>query len=230
MTMLEQAPATARLSVAMREGSQAAHTEAEGSPFMAELTSARVNALAVRDYLLRFREIYRTLEVLGAELAAEPAVAAVVDPALDRLPAIEADLAYWAQAAGAPVPAVLHSPATDAYVARLRAVRTCAPLFVAHHYTRYLGDLSGGQVIGRVLDRELGLGGEGTAFYAFPGIPKPKPYKDGYRARLDTAGWDAAEQRRVIDEVLVAYELNTAMLADLAIGMEAYVVEPAGAQ
>src|SRR5688500_4838232 len=98
MTLLEPAPVTTPLSLAMREGSQEAHTAAEGSAFMAELTSARVNALGVRDYLLRYREVYRTMELLGAELVGDPAVAAVVDPALDRLPAIEEDLGFWADA------------------------------------------------------------------------------------------------------------------------------------
>ncbi|QSF58545.1 heme oxygenase (biliverdin-producing) [Nocardioides sp. zg-1228] len=222
MTMLDPAPATAALSIAMRDGSQEAHTEAEGSAFMAELTSARINALGVRDYLLRFREVYRTLEALGTELAGDPAVAAVVDPALDRLAAIEEDLAFWAQAAGAPAPAEFHSPATDAYVARLHEVRTCAPLFVAHHYTRYLGDLSGGQVIGRVLDRELGLEGRGTAFYAFPAIAKPKPYKDRYRARLDALDLTAEQQRAVVGEVSVAFALNQAVFTELGADLATY--------
>ena len=223
MTMLDQAaPVAPPLSTAMREGSQEAHTRAEGSAFMAELTSARLNALGVRDYLLRFREVYRTMELLGAELADSPAVAAVVDPALDRLPAIEEDLAHWAELAGAPAPSVFHSPATDAYVARLLEARGWAPLFVAHHYTRYLGDLSGGQVIGRVLDRELGLEGRGTAFYAFPRIPKPKPYKDGYRARLDGLALTAGERERVVDEVSVAFELNHAVFVELGQDLERY--------
>jgi len=222
MTMLDPAPPTARFSLAMREGSQAAHTEAENSAFMAELTSARINALGVHDYLLRYREVYRTLETLGAELHAHPAVAAVVDPALDRLPAIEADLAYWAAAAGVPAPEQFSSPATDAYVERLLAARTWAPLLVAHHYTRYLGDLSGGQVIGRVLDRELGLEGQGIAFYAFPAIPKPKPYKDGYRSRLDALDLTAEERARVVAEVSVAFELNQAIFAELGADLEGY--------
>ena len=223
MSILDPAPPTTPLSTAMREGSQAAHTEAESSRFMAEMTAARVNALAVRDYLLRFREVYRTLEALGAALApTEPAVAAVFDPVLARVPALEADLAYWAGAADAPAPEVFHSPATDAYVERLHAVRAWAPLYVAHHYTRYLGDLSGGQVIGRVLDRELSLGGRGTAFYAFAGVPKPKPYKDAYRARLDALDLGADEQALVVGEVSVAFALNQAVFDELGRDLERY--------
>jgi hypothetical protein len=70
---------------------------------------------------------------------------------------------------------------------------------VAHHYTRYLGDLSGGQAIGRIIGREFGLdGGVGTAFYSFSEVPKPKLYKDAYRARLDALPLDDVQRARVL--------------------------------
>ncbi|MCP9947801.1 biliverdin-producing heme oxygenase [Actinomadura madurae] len=50
-------------------------------------------------------------------------------------------------------------------------------------------------------------------FYRFPG--KPKAYKERYRALLDAAPWDAAEQDRVIAEVKAAYRLNAAVTAEL---------------
>ena len=37
-----------------------------------------------------------------------------------------------------------------------------------------------------------------------------------YREQLDAAPWDAAEQERIIDEVLVAYRFNTDLFTDLA--------------
>jgi heme oxygenase len=86
--------------------------------------------------------------------------------------------------------------------------------FVAHHYTRYLGDLSGGQLMRRALRREYGLDGPGTRFYEFPGVD-PRTFKQHYRHLLDTAPWDAVEQDRFLDEVSLAYRLNTAILDDL---------------
>ncbi len=227
MTLLDPVLATAPLSVAMREGSQAAHTAAEDSPFMTELVSARINARGYRDYLRCFRDVYAQLEATGRELAGHPAVAAVLDPRLDRLPALERDLAYWtgvcaSEGDHAPEGSPADSPATAAYVERLAATADWAPLFVAHHYTRYLGDLSGGQAIGRVLDRELGLGGAGVAFYSFPEIPKPKPFKDAYRSRLDALELSAAEKGRVVAEVNVAFALNQALFAELGERLDDY--------
>lgn len=207
------------LSAAMREGSQLEHQEAEDSSFMSELTGGRVNAEGYAAYLRRFRTVYEALESTARAHAGDPAVAAVADPALERLAAIDADLDHWAPG----TPHETESPAATAYADRVRsATAEWGGLFLAHHYTRYLGDLSGGQVIGRVLDREFGLQGRGVAFYAFPAIAKPKPYKDGYRARLDALDLSPAEKARVVDEVKVAFRLNQAVFAELAHDLPAY--------
>ena len=97
------------------------------------------------------------------------------------------------------------------------SVRDDAPAFTAHHYTRYLGDLSGGQVIGRLLGRtyDLPAGSAGLAFYAFGAVPKPKRYKDAYRARLDALPLDAAGRAEVVDEVCRAFEHNQRLLTAL---------------
>lgn len=219
MTVLERPAVDAPLSAAMREGSQAEHTAAEGSAFMTELLAGRVNEAGYAAYLTRLRTVYAAIEGTGRALADEPAVAAVLDPALERLEAIDADLRFW----GGHVPTESPSPAAAAYAERVAATAQWAPLFVAHHYTRYLGDLSGGQAIGRILSRAFALeAGEGVAFYAFAEIPKPKPFKDAYRARLDALDLSGAEKARVVDEVRVAFTLNQDLFAELSADLDAY--------
>ena len=73
------------LSTAMREGSRAEHEAAEGSTFMAELLDGRLTAEAYADLLLRLRRVYAALEEVVAEHRDDPIVAAVHDPALERL-------------------------------------------------------------------------------------------------------------------------------------------------
>lgn len=213
MTVLDAAPALPRLSTAMREGSRAEHEAAEGSLFMGELLAGRISPAGYAAYLRRLRLVYAALEGAVRRRAADPLVAAVADPALERLAALDADLAHWAPDADPAAP--LDSPAAEAYAQRLAAAEAWGGLLAAHHYTRYLGDLSGGQAIGRLLDREFSLEGAGTAFYAFPAIPKPKPYKDAYRARLDALGLSDAEVDRIVAEVKVAFGLNQALFAEL---------------
>lgn len=203
------------LSVAMREGSRAEHDAAEHSSFMAELLGGRVNARGYVDYLLRLRAVYRTLETVVRARRDDPAVAAVYDPALERLAALDADLKHWTPSGGRE----LDSPATREYCARL-ADADWGGAVVAHHYTRYLGDLSGGQAIGRILDRSFDLAGAGLAFYEFP--MRAKPYKDAYRSRLDGLGLDDGSIDRVVNEVKVAFSLNQAMFDELTANLGDY--------
>ncbi|MBW0017948.1 MAG: biliverdin-producing heme oxygenase [Mycobacterium sp.] len=202
-------------SVAMREGSQAEHDAAEASPFVSELLAGRVNERGYADYLRRLRVVYGALDNAVRARRDDPLVAAVYDPALERVQAIDDDLEHWAPGASREV----ESPAAQAYRERIGDASWGGAL-VAHHYTRYLGDLSGGQAIGKVLARTFDLGGSGLAFYEFP--VRPKPYKDSYRARLDRLDLDAEEIQRAVDEVKVAFGLNQALFDELADNLRAY--------
>ncbi|HEU5038048.1 MAG TPA: biliverdin-producing heme oxygenase [Nocardioides sp.] len=200
------------LSAAMRLGSRAEHEQAEDSPWVTELMAGRVDRRGYADYLLRLRTVYGAMETVIRAHADDPAVAAVHDPGLERVPALDADLDHWLPGGARDV----DSRAAAAYRDRLEAAAAWGPLLAAHHYTRYLGDLSGGQAIGRALDRTFALDGAGVAFYDFPAIPKPKPYKDAYRARLDALDLSPDESTRVVDEVRVAFRLNQALFTELA--------------
>lgn len=203
------------LSVAMKEGSTEEHARAEQSPFVTELLAGRVNNRGYADYLLRLRVIYAALENAVRSRRDDPMVAAVYDPLLERLPAIEADLKHWNPHGSNEI----QSPAAEAYRARIAAASWGGAL-VAHHYTRYLGDLSGGQAIGKVLNRTFALGGAGLAMYRFP--LRAKPFKDRYRARLDALGLGPDAVRRAVEEVKVAFGLNQAVFDELSDNLPAY--------
>ncbi|MFD1825582.1 MULTISPECIES: heme oxygenase (biliverdin-producing) [Mumia] len=201
------------LSTLMREGSRAEHTSAESSTFMSELLEGRSSVEAYTVFLRQLASVYDALETVGLDLAGDPVAAAVVDEALMRADAIDADLRVLAGDSWRDLPV---GPAATAYAERIAATRDDAVLYLAHHYTRYLGDLSGGQAIGRILQREYGLVEGGVSFYDFPEIPKPKRFKDGYRANLDALPFDSATKQRVVDEVKVAFALNEALFAEMS--------------
>lgn len=62
-------------------------------------------------------------------------------------------------------------PALTTYLSHIKSLSSSsstAPGLLAHAYVRYLGDLSGGQVIGARIKKAYGLEGQdGTAFYRF---------------------------------------------------------------
>ncbi|OBB61527.1 heme oxygenase [Mycobacterium sp. 852013-51886_SCH5428379] len=199
----------------MRDGSAAEHDAAEQSPFITELLAGRVSGQGYTEYLLRLWLVYSALEDTVRAHRRDPLVAAVYDPALERVPALDADLQHWAPGVDRDV----DSPAAQRYRERI-AGSPWGGAILAHHYTRYLGDLSGGQAMGRILDREFGLGGTGLAFYHFP--VRVKPYKDRYRRRLDELGLTADDAARVVDEVRLAFGLNQALFDELAAQLPSY--------
>lgn len=214
MTAVETTTATP-LSVLMREGSQAEHTAAEGSNFMEDLLGGRINERGYAEYLQRFLAVYEVLERVARDSMGGTKAATLIDPALDREGPIGRDLEFWSKGE-LTAESVLDSPATDAYRARVEASASDPLKFIAHHYTRYLGDLSGGQAIGRILSRAFGLeGGVGVDFYEFPTIEKVKLYKDSYRSNLDALDLTEEERQAVVAEVKVAFGLNQAIFNEL---------------
>lgn len=158
--------------------------------------------------------IYTALEAAGERMRRDPVASVFISDKLTRLPALEADLEFllgenWRDE-------IEPLPTTRRYVDRINEVGAVwAGGFIAHHYTRYLGDLSGGVFIGRVMQRRFGFETNGVGFYLFDDIADPNAFKDVYREQLDQAPWDETERERVIDEVLLAYRFNTELFEDL---------------
>lgn len=203
-------------SQALRERTWSGHGDSEGATFMRDLMEGKGTrddyiALVAQHYF-----IYEALEAAAERFAGDPVAAAFISPQLTRLPALEQDLEFllgpdWAGQ-------ITPLPTTDRYVDRILEVTEdgWSGGFVAHHYTRYLGDLSGGQAIGRLMQRHFGFETNGVGFYLFDQIAKPKEFKETYREQLDAVAWDEEERERVIDEVLLAYRFNTELFVDLA--------------
>jgi heme oxygenase len=164
------------------------------------------------DLLGQYSFVYDALERAAARMADHPVAAPFVSAQLTRMPAIRADLEYlvgpdWSEL-------VCPLPATTRYVRRLNEVAAEWPGgFVAHHYTRYSGDLSGGQTLGRMLTDRFGFETNGILFTIFDQVADPSAFTDTYRAQLDAAPWSAEERERVIAEVELACELDHGLLA-----------------
>ena len=202
-------------STQLRSATSGAHDTAEHSGFMGALLGGELGLAGAAALTRQLLELYTVLEQASDAQSLDPVAGTFVHPELRRLPSLEADLVVLAGEGWRSTLPVL--PATQDYVDRLREVAFTWPGgFVAHHYTRYMGDLSGGVIIGRHLASAIGRpDGAGTSFYRFEHIAKPKVFKDGYRSCLDAAPWDDEERLRVVDEVLAAYRHNSTVLSDL---------------
>ncbi|WP_354644259.1 heme oxygenase (biliverdin-producing) [Kitasatospora camelliae] len=205
-------------SAALRTASSEEHRAAEQSSFMSRLLGGHLGVDAYADLTGQLWYVYRALESRAEELAGHRVAGPFVDRALLRTAALERDLAHlrgpgWRDG-------LTPLPATAAYAARVEELAERWPAgYLAHHYTRYLGDLSGGQIIRGIAERTWGFArkGDGVRFYVFEEIDNPAAFKREYRARLDAAGLalDEVERRRVVEECKRAFVLNGAVFRDL---------------
>lgn len=201
------------LSVAMREGSRHEHEQAEGTDFVSDLLAGRAPRHQYAAYLARLRDVYAALEQAVRDHRDDPAVAQVHDETLCRGEALDADLDFWWPGADR----TSGSPAADRYRERIERARSTPALLVAHHYTRYLGDLSGGRMLAQAMRRSYeGLDRGGLAFYEFDAVPKPVAYKRAYRDRLDGLRLTPPLRTAMVEEVRSAFRLNHALLDEVA--------------
>jgi heme oxygenase (biliverdin-producing, ferredoxin) len=206
-------PDTDSLSARLRAGTRADHDAAQGSGFLDRLAAGALPVAAYADLAAQHWFIYEALEQAALAMIDDPVAGEFVLPELVRLPALSADLEFllgpdWR-------PAIVALPATAEYATRLRtAAAHRPPVFVAHHYTRYLGDLSGGQYLGPAIARAYGLDGDGHRFFVFPGI-RPPAFRTRYRELLDAITWPDADEAEFLAEVSEAYRLNIDVLAEL---------------
>lgn len=204
-------PSTERLSVRLRSGTRLDHDAAQGSGFLDALTAGTLPRQAYADLTTQHWFIYETLEQAAEAMADDPVAGEFVFPELTRLPALSDDLATLL----GPQPKLSELPATQEYRERLHAVAFDRPWgFIAHHYTRYLGDLSGGQYLGPAIARAYGLSGAGHRFFVFEGI-SPPAFRTGYRDLLDRLAFSPEDEQNFLAEVTEAYRLNIAVLREL---------------
>ncbi|KAL7421083.1 hypothetical protein Q5752_003967 [Cryptotrichosporon argae] len=179
-------------------------------------------------------------------LARAPALAADINYLLARLPAdvaVPSSVPITASSPASPLPPfplppflapifTAPAPPLTAYISRLRALASSAetaPRLLAHAYVRYLGDLSGGQIIGARLRAAYGLAGlDGRRFYFFDlghgakeqaerdeetrGDRKRRlnEVKDWYRAGMNAGAADDEKLKgELVKEANLAFALNT---------------------
>lgn len=205
--MLVTEPTQERVSFAARikESSQQNHTAAEESAYPAALVRGEFTVEQYAWLVKQLQVIYAALDSNCATHANEPDLAPFFTSKLQAAAALDAD---W-EALGAPE-AIYVTDATREYEARINELGETWPAgLLAHHYTRYLGDLSGGRVMASVLSKGLPLSADnGLSFYEFPEIESIPAFRNHYREELDNLDWDEETRARFIEEVKTAFQMN----------------------
>jgi heme oxygenase len=203
-------PAATPLSKALKSGTKVVHRSAENVHFVRDFLKGSVPK---DSYIELLRALYHVYYALEVALDSLPQNLKHCDfTALKRTEALAADLNLFTglseDAIGAP------SPAAKQYVERIQRLSAEDPLMIlAHAYTRYLGDLSGGQILARSAAKTYNLpAGRGVAFYNFERIGDAaadiKTFKRAYRASLDDLHLSAGRADALVQEANIAFLLN----------------------
>ncbi|MBW4541820.1 MAG: heme oxygenase (biliverdin-producing) [Myxacorys chilensis ATA2-1-KO14] len=203
------------LATKLREGTKKSHSMAENTGFIACFLKGTVEKNSYRKLVSNLYFVYSAMEEEMRKHQNHPVLSKMYFPELERKESLERDLAYYFGANWREQ--VAPSTATQAYVDRIHEVSETDPeLMVAHLYTRYLGDLSGGQILKKIAQNGMNLSeGEGTNFYEFKQISDEREFKKQYRATLDALPIDDAKGDRIVDEANDAFGSNMKMFKEL---------------
>jgi heme oxygenase len=203
------------LAMKLRVGTQQAHTNSENVGFMKCFIKGVVDKNCFIQLLSNFYFVYSELEAAIEKHKQHPVISLIYFPELNRQSSLKQDMLFyygnqWQET-------IKPSPATQAYIARIQQISTHEPaLLLAHSYTRYLGDLSGGQMLQKIAQSALKLSGyTGTSFYNFEQIPDKQAFKEKYRQALDKLPIDDISADKIVAEANYAFKLNMQIFQEL---------------
>lgn len=217
-------PLRGAFSARLRHSTSREHAAAEATGFFRRLFQGEVTRRQYAEYLAALHQIYATLEhhLQRCHQTNRPA-GRFYDPGLLRGQVLLQDINYFAP--GLSPHQVLHEgpPSLQGTVHRYtRGIEEAAQadnlLLAAHAYVRYLGDLSGGPILGQCVAKLFDLPPDaprGLHFYCFPEIPDPGRFKNHFRSLLDNLPLDLVTAQRIENEAKLAFRLNINLLESL---------------
>tara|TARA_Y100001978_G_scaffold202458_1_gene223698 strand:+ start:1601 stop:2311 length:711 start_codon:yes stop_codon:yes gene_type:complete len=201
----------------LREGTKKSHTMAENTGFIACFLKGVVEKTSYRKLISDLYFVYEAMEDEIEKLVKEnhPVIKHIGFKELFRKKTLEDDLNFyygnnW-------INEIKISDSAKLYVNRIHLVAKESPeLLVGHHYTRYIGDLSGGQILKKIAKKAMNLKGErGLSFYEFELIEDEKKFKSSYSDILNNLPIDQKIADKIVDEANEAFLYNMKMFKEL---------------
>ena len=204
------------LAESLKTQTRALHTELERSALMVSLLRGEMKRAPYCALLRNLHAIYEALELALDRHAVQRGVSAVYFPALFRRQSLADDL-HVLHGPGWQDDIQLRRAALDYTVHLNRLAATHPTHLVAHAYVRYLGDLSGGQMLRRIVAASMPVPeGRGTAFYEFGDAEQTHALTQAFRNGLARVVADPATVSALVDEARLAFELHSCLFDELA--------------
>lgn len=203
------------LAKELREGTTKSHSMAENVTFVKSFLSGVIDKKAYRTLVANLYFVYSAIEEEMYNNRMNPMINQIFFQELNRKESLEKDLEFyydlnWKEQ-------IEPSPATNIYIERIHNIGRNQPeLLIAHAYTRYLGDLSGGQILKKIAQNAMNLQGEaGTAFYNFELIENEQAFKNTYREALNSIPVSEESTKKIVAEANIAFTLNMRIFEEL---------------
>ncbi|MBV6621965.1 MAG: heme oxygenase (biliverdin-producing) [Rivularia sp. (in: Bacteria)] len=203
------------LAIKLRSGTQQSHAATEQIGFMKCFVKGLVDRNCFAKFLSNLYFVYSELEAALESNRNHSCVGIIYFPELNREANLEKDLEFYYGADWQNQLQLLE--AAHNYITRIREVSQKQPeLLIAHAYTRYMGDLSGGQMLQKVVQKTLNLEGyQGTSFYNFEQIPDKTAFKNKYRQALDKVPVDDTTADKIVAEANHSFSFNMQIAKEL---------------
>lgn len=215
-------PPSAGLSDLLRQATRKLHTEAERTGFINDVLRGEATRAGYVLFLRNLHPVYEALELALARHARGP-LQPLARADVFRAAALRADLTtLHGSAWGQDLPVL---PMATAYAERIAASasRDGGVGLAGHAYTRYLGDLNGGQVLARLLSRGLSLSADALTFYEFPGLLPLPQLAAHYRAAVDTLGGEGRPVSVIVEEAKESFAHSIALSLEVAAHARAHL-------
>ncbi len=208
------------LSTLFREGTTEEHTKAEKSKFIQAMFRGQISKDAYIAQLEALLHLYSALEHELEIHRKQEFVQKIYFPELFRKKSLQEDLDFFNGTLYIPGEP---SKKTQSYISWVQKISEEDPKkLIPHAYVRYLGDLSGGQMLGKIIRKTFSLEeGKGDSFYTFA-IPDKDQFKMNYRAQLDDLKLDDHQKHELVQEARLAFQLNGDMFSEL----DVYLLSP----
>jgi heme oxygenase len=195
------------LSSSLYQGTKDIHTQVEQHAFVRRLLTDTLESASYQQYLVDLKLVYSVLEEeMSSNLKTEPELNKIYFPELNRSKELDADLS---SNSFKDFPRNT-SEAALSYAEHLSLLGRQEPiLLAAHAYVRYLGDLSGGMILKRHVEKKWP---DATHFYNFSELFKTyeksnaTAFKDFYKEKLDSLVANEQTRQRLIQEAHLAFE------------------------
>jgi len=210
----ETNPRLEGLAFDLDDGTRRSHSVAQNSSFVSGFFRGLSTREAYSKLLTSLYFVYTAMEDTF-DSTSDDMVKKMDNSELRRVEALSVDMEYFYGAGWEKV--ITPSRAAKKYADRVLEVGRDQPkLLIAHQYTRYLGDLFGGQMMGGMATRSLNLeDGNGVAFYTFDDINSPKDFITTWYQKLNELDLTAKERQEIVDEANYVFELNIEILEEL---------------